>query len=575
MSKLKKAFQILSVLMAVVLAALGIVQNFIPGRWTKVEAVQKPLAGDAYSFDDSNGIVLHDPTLFRANDGTYYLYGSHMVSAKSDDLINWHTISSGVFDSNRTLIPEGSTVRETLAEPLSWCDATQTQWGTPDEEWQTNIWAADVFYNKAMGKYCYYASCSLWGVPQSVIWFATSDSPEGPFEYQKSIVYSGFNKRATLGKPENETHYNFTNIPELIADGIFTRREIEKQDFFTDEGYYNTNWGAYPNCIDPGVFYDKNGDLWMTYGSWSGGIYIMPLVEKTGLPDYKKMRAEKDYNLYFGKLIASSNEGNFGSGEGPFITYDEVSGYYYFFQTYSTLGALGGYNIREYRSENPDGPYVDIVGNSASDFKNTGIKIIGNYKFSSNETALLSGGHSSCMVDEDGKVFQAYHTRYNDGVGDFHTTDIHQMLRTESGWLAMLPFKYSGETVSESGYEISEIAREYELVDFSNRTFRSVNEGDWNTVNSIISPTQKVKFTADGKITGLMKYDCDAGHTNLGSKNIDGSWSVKDGTYFVNMTVDGVRYEGVVCKMKDAKGNDVMAISFIGNDNSCIWCVSV
>ena len=571
MDKIRKAVKILSVLLALIICAAGIIDGLIPKK-TKVEAVKKPMPGDAYSFDDSNGVAVHDPTLFKANDGTYYLYGSHIVSAKSDDLINWQTISAGTCDSNRTLVPEGSTLREALAEPLSWCDAAQTQWETPEEEWQTNVWASDVFYNKAMGKYCYYASCSLWGCPMSVIWFATSDSPEGTFEYQQSIVYSGFNNQRKLGRIKNETHYSFTNIGKLIEDGTFTRREIESQFFFDKKGEYNHWYGLAPNCIDPTAFYDKDGNLWMTYGSWSGGIYVMPLVEETGLPDYQKMKATKDYNIYFGKKIASTNEENFGSGEGPFITYDSVSGYYYFFQTYSTLGALGGYNIREYRSETPDGPYLDYAGNDAVEMKNTGVKITGNYKFSSNDTALLSGGHSSCMVDDDGKVYQAYHTRYNDGIGGFHTADVHQMLRTESGWLAMLPFVYGGETVSESGYDVSEIAGEYELVDFSNITVQSENDR-WDSIDSIIHPTQKVTFTPDGKIEGLLKYECDRYHSNLGSAEIEGTWETKDGTYFINVKAGDVSYEGVLCKMNDAKGKEVMTISLIGNDNSSIWAV--
>ena len=85
----------------------------------KAQAVMQPLNGDAYDFDDSNGISVHDPSLFKAQDGTYYIYGTHMASAKSSDLINWQTVSSGVYDNNKTLVPSGSTVRETLSEPLS------------------------------------------------------------------------------------------------------------------------------------------------------------------------------------------------------------------------------------------------------------------------------------------------------------------------------------------------------------------------------------------------------------------------------------------------------------------------
>ncbi|MCM1486624.1 MAG: glycoside hydrolase family 43 protein [Faecalibacterium sp.] len=570
---MKKAFKILAVLISVIMAVLSFASSFVDSA-EKVETVMKPLEGDAYNFDDSNGVVLHDPTLFKAEDGTYYLYGSHIVSAKSDDLINWKMRSSGVYDSNRTLVSEGSTVRETLSVPLAWTDAAQVRLGSSEDEWQTNVWASDVFYNRAMGKYCYYACCSLWGKNQSVIWFATSDSPEGTFEYQDCVVYSGFNNQTTLGKINYPTHYSFTNIPSLIENGTFSKLKFETQSFFSTTGKYSSDYGKAPNCIDPGLFYDENGNLWMTYGSWSGGIYIMPLVEKTGLPDYAKMKNGKGYNMYFGKLIASTNAANEGSGEGPYIVYDSESGYYYLFQTYSSLEALGGYNIREYRSKNPDGPYVDITGTAATEQKNTGVKISGNYKFSSNATAYLSGGHSSCMIDSDGKIYQAYHTRYNDGVGAYHTSVIHQMLRTESGWLTMLPFAYSGETVSESGYDTEEIAGDYELVDFSNITFKS-DSWNWADVDKIISPTQNVTFTSDGKIMGLVKYSSSMFNVNEGSVPVSGTWSKKDGSYQISLMIGDITYEGVLCKMKDDNGKEVMALSAIGSDNSTVWAAQV
>ena len=38
------------------------------------------------------------------------------------------------------------------------------------------------------------------------------------------------------------------------------------------------------NTVDPDVFFDKNGDLWMVYGSFSGGIFILKMDPKTGKP---------------------------------------------------------------------------------------------------------------------------------------------------------------------------------------------------------------------------------------------------------------------------------------------------
>ena len=35
------------------------------------------------------------------------------------------------------------------------------------------------------------------------------------------------------------------------------------------------NFEEYPNAIDPTVFYDADDRMWMVYGSWSGGIFLL------------------------------------------------------------------------------------------------------------------------------------------------------------------------------------------------------------------------------------------------------------------------------------------------------------
>ena len=52
--------------------------------------------------------------------------------------------------------------------------------------------------------------------------------------------------------------------------------------------------------------------------------------------------------------------------EGPYIQYDSDSGYYYLYVSYGGLERTGGYQIRVFRSEAPDGPYVDMNGAAPS-----------------------------------------------------------------------------------------------------------------------------------------------------------------------------------------------------------------
>ncbi len=541
--------------LTIIINLICLLINLITGGvCTGADAVMKPLYGDALSFDDTYGVSVHDPSVYKAQDGTYYITGSHIASAKSTDLINWQTVSSGVYDSNRTLVKEGSTLRESFSEAFAWCDGAQKlRWDRSDEDLETNVWASDVIYNETMGKYCYYACSSVWGTTASVIWMAVSDTPEGTFEFVDTMIYSGFNKHtAKLGVPQNEMHYSFTNIGELIRKGVFKKSEVEAQDWFDPNGYYDCGYGQYPNAIDPTAFYDEDGNLWLVYGSYSGGIYVMPLVEETGLPDYAAMRASEGYDIYFGKQISCTNEATNGTGEGPFITYDKVSGYYYFFLTYGGLGALDGYNIRQYRSENPAGPYVDLAGNDARDNVNTGTKVIGNYQFSFEDTAKLSPGHSSCLADDDGKVYQVYHQRYNDSFGGFHSIQVHQMLRTANGWLTMLPLSYNGETAENVTQ--TDIEGDYELILFSADT---KSTDDWAKVADIIEPTCEAQIKGGKLIFGGQAYPL----------------TLDDDSYTFTLDIDGEAFYGAFC-VGTKDGETVMTLSAVSDGNRTLWAAA-
>lgn len=537
----------------------------------KATANQYEIPGSA-SCEVGNGRVsVHDPSVVQAENGAFYVVGSHGAAAKSDDLISWSNVACGISDSNSMLVPEGETLRSAFAEPLAWTDAYQQLYGYQESDWQTNIWASDVIYNKAMGKYCYYASSSVWGTPHSVIWFAVSDNIEGPYEYRNSVVYSGFNnhtRKNSLARV-NALHYSFTNISSLLDNGDLYIKDVLDADWFDVNGYYDC--GRYPNAIDPTLFYDEDGKLWMVYGSFSAGIFVMPMVEETGLPDYKYMKKHDGYDIYFGKQITKTNAENEGTGEGPYITYDSESGYYYLYLTYYGLNALGGYNIREYRSENPDGPYLDAAGNNALDEFNTGVKLFGNYKFDCLDTAYLAGGHSSSLVTEDGKMFQVYHTRFNYG-HEGHEVRVHQMARTQNGWAVILPFEYTGETINESGYTAEEICGEYEFI--AHGTI-SNSCADWADVENIIAPTQSITLNADGTVTGLKVYESERGNTAVSSREVSGSWKAVDGTAYASFVIDGVTYEGVFCIQKDEskEKTEKLVFSAVGSNNECIWGV--
>lgn len=559
---LKIILSVTALVLTVIIVAGALIINSKDAK--KVEALMFELYGSGTCETGNGRVGIHDPSIVKAEDGTYYIFGSHGCAAKSVDLINWTSVACGVNDSNRMLVPEGKTLREVLAEPFSWTDAFQTVNHYSRNDWQTNIWAADVVYNKAMGKYCYYGSTSVWGQTASVIWMATSDNIEGTYEYANSVVYSGFNNLTEDIEliRANSMHYSFSNLSEILSD-----KEIERSSYFQENGEYDG--GQYPNAIDPAVFYDNDGNLWITYGSYFGGIYLMPLVEETGLPDYEYMANDEDYDDYYGKKIIKTTLANELSGEGPYITYDSKTEYYYLFVSYCGLASLGGYNVREYRSKTVDGPYLDAAGNSALDDINTGLKLMGNYKLDCLSTAYLAAGHSSCIETDDGKLFHIYHTRFNNGQENFETR-VHQMARTENGWAVVLPFEYSGETINENGYSAEEICGEYEFVAHGNISNGTTS---WTYVDNIISPTQSITLNADGTITGLKVYESVKDNTKVSSRQVSGTWVAKDGTAYATFVIDGVTYEGVFCVQKDesAEKTEKLVFSAIGNNNECIW----
>ena len=142
------------------------------------------------------------------------------------------------------------------------------------------MWAPDVIYNKKMGKYVMYF-CTTSSYVKSNICFATADDIEGPYHYEDTFLYSGYSYHDVKE----------SNIEELM--GTDPRP-------YTAASYDNNNW---PNCIDPDVFYDEDGRMWMVYGSWSGGIFLIEIDEETGYPIYpeadeeKFVAAGKKYNI--------------------------------------------------------------------------------------------------------------------------------------------------------------------------------------------------------------------------------------------------------------------------------------
>ncbi len=436
----------------------------------------------------------HDPSIFKDTDGTYYIFGTHISCSSTTDLFDW---------TERNDEFKKALSKETTDKIRQWNDDAAAG------DWWSYLWAPDIIYNDTMGKYCIYLSANGDNWKSNIV-LLTADSVMGPYEYAGSVVYGGF----------DENTYKETDVQQVLGEDELPERYITY-------GVANKKWGdMFPNCIDACVFYDDEGNLWMTYGSWSGGIFMIALDETTGLRDYSvKYETGKHSDGYFGKLIAG---GCYVSGEGSYI--QKIGDYYYLFISYGALEAKGGYNIRVFRSEKPDGPYVDELGHtpyydsySLNFNQPVGIRLFGGYRWKSMSVGQVAQGHNSAFVDDDGKAYIVFHTRGTSG-NEWHYVKVHQLFVNEDGWLVAAPYLTDGETLDEKGLPKPEIVGDYEVI---------LHELDINYGKLEVNPVQKLTLTEDGKVTG----------------DFEGTWEVTDGTAYIKLNVNGDTYSGVALKM--------------------------
>ena len=524
-----------------------------------------PISVAAYTL---KRVSVHDPSIvWEPNTQTYYIFGSHRASAKTKDLMNWTEFkapwkagsNNNAADNVSFTTPAVTKVKKGGQEYDFNFDAQAwSKRGNSGYNIGGNLWAPDVVYNKAMQKWCMYMSVNGDAWFSSIV-LLTADNIEGPYTYQAPVVISGF---------KNGTSYKDTDLEIVIGE----------QASLPERYNVGNKWGErYPNNIDPCVFYDEEGKLWMSYGSWSGGIWMLELDEETGLRDY-----DVDYELvgegngitvdpYFGKKIAG---GYYASGEASYIEY--IGGYYFLFVTNGGLAAggvandynNGGYQMRVFRSEKPDGPYVDANGNEAilpryllnfgasENDGNRGVNIFGAYGEWGNQTrknySERSQGHNSIIAAEDGRTYLVYHTRFQNR-GEGHEVRVHQVFQNEEGWLVAAPFEYTGEEVKSADIANSQqiatdqIAGGYKLL---------IHNYKLDHTKKALSKPVEISLNADGTITG----------------DNNGQWTIQEGKSYINITLGNTLYQGVMVEQTMEPSDDkVVAFTAMAKNGVSIW----
>ncbi|MDO7886862.1 family 43 glycosylhydrolase [Hymenobacter cheonanensis] len=205
------------------------------------------------------------------------------------------------------------------------------------------FWAPECKYLN--GKYYLYYSCSTFGSQVSTIGLATNPTldPASP-------------------------DFKWTDQGEVVSSTALGN--------------------SAPNAIDPALFTDASNNLWLTYGSYFGGIRVTQLDAATGKP------------LNVNTQYAVAN----GGVEASYVAYN--NGYYYLFVNRGTCcnGAASTYYIQVGRSASPTGPFLDQAG---ADLNNNGGTTL-----LSKSGRYVGPGHAG-LLTEGGITYFSHH--YYDG----------------------------------------------------------------------------------------------------------------------------------------------------------------
>lgn len=509
-------------------------------------------------------VVCHDPSIVIDNitnpaSPTYYIYGSHLGRGKTTAAENYQewtvfkadesnaTATNSLFcNLSGTLVNYSdaytthavTSVKDHAGKTVTFGNFDAHGWQKKGNTVKGMQWAPDVIYNKTMKKWCMYMSLNGDNWASSIVCF-TSDNVEGPWKYQGPVVFSGF-----LGKYAHNGYAaadDWKNTDFTIATGETSLPER-----------YNVGdkWGSFwPNCIDPCVFYDDQDNLWMSYGSWSGGIFLLRLDKNNGLRDYTytypyevngkaatsaAASANTTSDPYFGKKIAG---GYYVSGEASYV--EKIGSHYFLFMSYGGLVSTGGYQMRVFRSDNPEGPYVDSNGTSAvfnrylmnysaTAVDNRGVLLFGGYKWDPMSGAEIAQGHNSAFTDKEGRSFVVYHSRFTNK-GEGHEVRVHQLFLNDEGWIMAAPFEFDGETITNNDIATkasiadTEIAGDYQFLR---------HEYGQNTEAKAYETPVNIRLNADGTISGAE----------------NGTWERTAGTDYIALTIDDVVYRGVLVR---------------------------
>lgn len=416
------------------------------------------------------GKHVHDPTIVRDDDGTYWLFSTDarfdgpvrggVQVRRSADLVTWE-FHGWAFDA----VP-----------------APAAQWSGAH-----GLWAPDVVrVSTARGvEWRMYYSASTFGSRRSAIGLATAPHPSGPWADRGVVIASSHHEAPT---------------------GL-----------------------GHPNAIDANLVSEPDGRQWLVYGSFFGGIHVLPVDPSTGLvpgaPAHGALHASPGTLL--ARRPASADN---GAIEGAFVL-PRPGGGWALIVSYDSLA--GSYHVRTAVGDSVTGPFRDRTGRPMVDDPSdvdadpwaVGVPILAGYRLAGGP-GVLAPGHASVLT-EPGHQLLVHHVRDADAPTE-HRLQVRRLVWTHDGWPLVSPQTWAGagrEDDDEAGWPDDP----------------AVLEGTWESLTPGTNPTG----VQDGVVGPLERCgDVRAlGHGRF-------AWTAPDGaavSAVVHPGWDGVRGRATLC----------------------------
>lgn len=439
---------------------------------------------------------VHDPSVMLAEDGYYYMYQTdasygnaheghgHFHCRRSKDLVNWEYLGATMEEAPAWAVEKLNEYRNEMInaegkklDPIKAEDISYGYWAPVVRKVNNGLYR--MYYSLVIDNYIKTGKKNTaenfdhsWTERAFIGLMETSNPASNQWEDKGMVVCSA------------------SDQPNTEANGWGRRG--------------TGDWDAYFkfNAIDPTYTITPEGKHWLIYGSWHSGFAALEVNPSTGMPLTplaKPWTVEGNSIDSFGKLVATrgNSTNRWQASEGPDVIYNPQTQKYYMFMAYGQLAVA--YNTRVVRADRPEGPYVDMQGNSAT----AGIEMLpvvtAPYKFS-NSNGWVGISHCGIFDDGQGNWYYTSQGRFPVDVPGINASNaimmghVRSILWTEDGWPIVMPERYGA--VPKVAIAKEELEGNWELIQMKPTAKNSTSDGNATQYESKV-----ITLGADGKVT--------------------------------------------------------------------------